>query len=710
MSLFIQQKSLVMFKGDNMKAEDQEVLLHEEEDRNLVQSDEETEAELQEMVEKESHLYEEYTKDRSVIINHFTGSINAPFSAGDGDVRLNEGNESYSAAYRVAKQELEKVLSVYVSFPEEETVLRQLKESHLVILVGDRHIGKYTASLMILNHQKVEQINQLFPLITVEQLSTHSFESHTGYVVDGIVAETLYALNEQTLTFISHRLKQVNSYLVITAIGNTMPNLKEFNVSLSGPSSIHRVLEKHLYIHLDPFEILEAINLLENNRLQTVLGNYISPRMADEIAIKLGKIVRDEMSFEQFEASFFPNVEKELEEWFRHHENLEESTFMLSLALFNGHSYHLITKTAGDLKRILLNNGFESLKPKSVFSYTKPRLLEVVGAEQFTGSILTETGRSPTKCFRLKQEKKAELIYSYVWSCLPLLQSSLITWFKGIVENGNKIESISVAHAISELIIQLPGEFEFLKKELLNNWAKSPQPIQRMTVVQTLSEMAHNKENLPQIARILRRWISSNHPNMQWTACAAYGTHIGLNLSGQALEDLTKLNRIGQKRFYPIVSRVLTTIFTTSYEDTVKSELVLDFLLWWSEKEREKDRPRNHHPLKHFLSLMKTKNESIILNLLEQHTIRREKVGRLFGLGIDDSETSEKTMEVIETLILHSDEYPKLYEPIEKLVIGIMVDSKRGEKKMLQLFTRSTELMESSSGIKIIKNIIEDEV
>lgn len=117
-------------------------------------------------------------------------------------------------AGQVLSADIEKVRSVYVETASYTQAKSILSEKHVLILCGDSNYGKQTTAIHLLAILTAEEIFEINP--TVEDLSSFQCESAQMYVIDTLAPDSAEKLNSYVLNSLSQKLREQQSYLVIT--------------------------------------------------------------------------------------------------------------------------------------------------------------------------------------------------------------------------------------------------------------------------------------------------------------------------------------------------------------------------------------------------------------------------------------------------------------------------------------------------------------
>ena len=335
----------------------------------------------------------------------FTGPVSGPVHTGSGDIYYDETRREGIAVgvERVLGKDLIKIRNVYVTSPTYERAQKALAEKHALVLWGQAHWGKWTTALHLLSALHAEEIFEINPDVKLEKLRSSELESKRGYVIDTLAPDSAEKLNASVLNHLSRRLKKLHSHLVVTVdsrVSLAKEALSDYLVIWSDVPDRAQLLEQHLAWYLTDKDMLaRARELSQADAVQQLLSTHLLPGEIDRLAELLAGVARSELKLEEALARFEARAREQVEVWFETHVDLEERTFMLSLAVFNGANYQAVVEADERLQSLIKPPPAEdeSPVPDSVFGSTRSQRVKKATSHQHQAYQEAEIGRSPVQ-------------------------------------------------------------------------------------------------------------------------------------------------------------------------------------------------------------------------------------------------------------------------------------------------------------------------
>ncbi len=646
--------------------------------------------------------YEEFVRDKTVIINHFKGAINAPFSSG-GDVNVGNNSNNVSSLH-LSKHDISRLKDVFVPHSTFQDGIKQLEKNRLLILFHSDNVGKYTAGVVSLSKLVGNNVHQLYPSISMKELTEKVYRKNAGYIIDTVDKNFLNDFDEYSLKLIKKRLAESESYLIITANSDNFKhsNIKDYLFKCERPTEISLIIEKHLYSgDLSPLQIKKTKELLKREDFQHFVDiNQLNPREIEDICSKLSRVITDEASFESVFQSLEQNLDKKIHDWFAAHDDVNLRTFMIALAVFNGLEYNFISSAAKGL-RIYLD--YNSIVDRP-FQFTKVHLLEELGAVEFEAQINTHFGTSAIRCVRFRNEEDAKAVLRYVWANYPDEHDSILSWIKEF----SKIEEFTMSEILAESLANLcHGEPDFFKiqSEIIQEWAKDDNPFYRFSAVLILMELALYKEYISPISKLVHSWACSRNKCLNWTAAVAYGTNIGINMLPQTVIDLRGLYFSRNSSIRKVCFDSFSSLFKYSCLESETLELIVAFYLWWIDNsENDKELAR---ALTTFISIFQESDATTLLHLYKEKEIIKDGVIPISLMALKKSQTRQHMLVTIEQMFQLIGEEEKASEFIEYFLLCLMLEGDNNVENYI--FNSLNKVMESpyqKQAIPIIKNLL----
>ncbi|MRH41173.1 hypothetical protein GH741_00605 [Aquibacillus halophilus] len=662
---------------------------------------EEDSEKVKEELEEDLKTFKEFSH-KNVIINHFKGSINAPFTS-SGNVSI--GADDFQL-FEVQSEELTRINAVYEADVSYDHMTQLLQQHHALYIHHSQHIGKYTTGLALL-HNLVQNIYQIYPSITTKELIDVSFNQDTGYIIDNFDTGSMNQLDEFSLKIILQKLKETNSYLIITQNTGQISNnsLEHLAVFAQGPRDMIKVVENHIFLQdLLPKQLLKMTEILELDEFKEFLAtSNIRVRDVETVTEKLSAVINGEATFDDVFHSFKQNVQKRIQDWFQHQDDFNLITFKIALAVFNEQSYELVSEAAKHLRSHLIGDGSNSLL--SPFKYNKEKLLAEIQAEEFEAAINTHHGITKTRHIKFKNPDNVEAVLYHVWNNYPDEHQAIFNWIKEVADG----DSLSVNERLAEAVAymcQSEADFYFLRGELIEPWAKSDNLNYRLTAGLILSYLSFYKEHIAQIGKLVHSWAKNKNFNLKWTAAVAYGSPIGINLLHQALLDLKDIYTYNDKRFIRDVTyNSLEFLFQYGNEEDIYFKNLIYLNEWWIEhKKNEFDVLDSLHI---FVSFMESLDSKMITNISKNKELIRCSITKLTEQAIIRGKTRKRMLNVLEKWFRLVDEEPEIKGYIEYFFLVLLVESDLPiEEYLISIFDRVITSSKQKHAIAIAKNIL----
>lgn len=590
------------------------------------------------------------------------------------------GAYSEVVAGHVPGEDLDKIRSVYVKPSLFDRAYQILREKKVLILWGQAHWGKRSTALHLLLCLQVERVLEIRPDVALDEILSFEVGDRQGYLVDTLAPDSAQKLNPSVISRLCQRFREKDSYLVIT-IDSRVPLSKmalSNNLVVWGelPGST-QLLEAHLSWYLaDQDKLAQALELSKTEKVQSLLNTHPLPREVDNLAKLLVDIVHNELELDEALSRFKSGALLQVEEWFENHTELEERTFMISLAVLSGTSYQSVSSADERLQSLV--------KPPSVEGKLPPdtRLVFVARSERIKGARAhlsqgyeeTEFGQSPVEVIELDNPSFQPAVLNYVWNEYDRLREPLIDWLRDLVVQANSPDvRVRVAAAVGELS---KYNFGYIKETILLPWANHQDPRVRASAAFALGIPVWEGEFAPQVLGLLHYWSTlRNNWRLNWTAAAAYGGLVGLRFPDIALRDLCSIAQIKDLRLFAVLNRSVTNLFYAGRAEPEYYFKVLDALIDWTNPPVDKIVALTG--LLIFLNLsLEIKIEAVaeaegwpaLLWLSQEDTGYRERVVLLWRRALNTKSARKPALETLKRLVQITDGDVRLYFPLEQIL------------------------------------------
>ncbi|MCI0558726.1 MAG: hypothetical protein MN733_09540 [Nitrososphaera sp.] len=619
------------------------------------------------------------------------------------------------AAGRVLSDVLIKVRAVYVE-PSQYTLAQQvLTEKHVLVLWGQAHWGKWTTALHMLSTRYNEDVFEIDPNIDLEKIRSSELLAKRGYVIDTLAPDKAEKLDTFVLNSLSRRLETQHSHLVLIVDSRTRlakEALKSYLIIWNDVPDRVQLLEKHLELHLDDTDALgEAHKLSQSETVQQFFDAHLLPRDVDRLAELLAQVTHGKLELEEALTRFESRAKKQVETWFIEHERIEERTFMISLAVFNGASYQTVVEADEQLQALLRPSSAENepavLNP--VFEITRSQRIEDACAHPVKGYEETEFGRSPVELITLNNPTFQPAILHYAWYEYDRLRRLLVEWLRNLGFHSRFDVRARAAAAVGELS---KHDFSYIRGEVLLPWANHQDQRARSSAALALGIPAWEGKLAPQVLGILHHWSSlRNNWRLCWTAAAAYGGLVGLRFPDSALRDLHLIAQAEDSRLFNIISHSLTSLFQAGQLVPDYYLKVIEALVEWTDDQAAKIVALTG--LLIFLDLALEAEVDAepeggtwptLLWLAREDRAYQDRVVILWRRALNAKWARKNALEALRRWLLLVDDDARLYEAAEQIIVTLVNEGNERERKRVRFHLEKWK-KESGSADKILLSL-----
>ena len=629
----------------------------------------------------------------------FAGPVSGPVHTGSGAIHSGTSQREgvVVGVERVLREDLTKIRLVYVASPTYEQARQVLAEKHVLILWGQAHWGKWTTALHLLSALHAEAIFEINPDVNLEDLRSSEIESKRGYVIDTLAPDSAEKLNVFVLNRVSSRLIEQHSHLVVTVDGRvhlSKEALSGYLVASSDVPDRGQLLEKHLAWYLtDADKLARAHELSQTEAVQHLLSTHLLPGEIDRLAELLAGVARGGLKLEEALARFKAHARQQVEAWFEAHTDLEERTFMLSVAVLNGANYQAVVEADERLQSLIKPPSAEGELPVTdlVFGRTRSQWVKTVCAHPVQGYEEAEFGRSPVELIVLDNPTFQPAVLHHAWHEYDRLRRPMLDWLRDMGFHPGFDVRTRAAAAVGELS---KYNFGCIRREVLLPWANNQDSRARAAAALALGIPAWEGEFAPQVLGLLHHWSTlRNNWRLCWTAAATYGGLAGLRFPDTALRDFHTIAQAEDLRLFRVLSRSVANLFEAGRLVSDYYLKVLDALIAWTANPKAKIVTLTG--LLIFLELaLEAKIEAdpegrvwpTLLWLARENEVYQDRVISLCCHALNTKAARRRALEVLRQWLLIVDDDTRLYPAVEQIIIVLATQGTNRERERLRFY------------------------
>jgi hypothetical protein len=604
---------------------------------------------------------------------------------------------SETTANRVLSEDLRKAKSIYVPPPNYEEARCQLEDKNILILWGQNHWGKQTTALHLLSklHNDVYEID---PAIEFDQLRSYEFGDDRGYFFNHISAKE-HQIDIFLINQLSKKLKDRNSHLVIILESRFKLDedaLRSFLIKWSQLPDSEELLRKQLNWHLGDEKLLkEAELLVQEGEIQRILDTRLLPRDVERLSELIAHVVKGNLSLQNALDRFQVHTLDQVEKWFHEHPSVEDRTFMISVAVFNGGSEQTIFSAEEELRQLLSprSKREDADEEQSLFGSMRSDRVKEVYAHPVDGYEETDFGLSPVRLIEFDNPNLQPAVLKLVWEEFERVRPLLLHWLHTMGTHPNFDVRASAAAAVGELC---KYDFGYVKEEVLIRWANNNDPRQRMSAALALGIPIWEKEYAPLVLGLLHHWSTlRNNWRLSWTSAAAFGGLVGLRFPESALRDLFSIAEAADERLLRVLTNSMISLFRAGNLMADYYILVLDSLISWTSKGKNKIiMVTGLFVFLEIASAVRNKAESnsgwwpTVLWLAKENEIYEGKVINLFTGSLNNKISRKYAAEVLHQWLRMADDFDEdlYFDSIYQLFFQMISKGRERERERLLYF------------------------
>lgn len=625
--------------------------------------------------------------------------------AGSEDVGKAEGSHKGAdkgrrRSRRIAERDMRLVQAVHVGPIQYRRAERILRDSHLVVLVGEAQRGKWTSALHLAlsldDEDLVEGVEEILSN-TMQQLCGHAFDERIAYVVDGL--DNAQALRRADVDDLHDRLIAEHSYLVVT-IHADIPlggdALRDYRVDWRELPDLSEALKLHLLEALKakgrahPAAEAEAAERVRDGRVQTALKEVRKPREIVDLAELL--IGRWDEDLDETLDMRTVRVMEEVAQWF-HEADLHQQSLMIALAVLDGSNYGTVAEKAeafyGRIEaEVPLPPG--TVLPTSLTTRERWRSerLQRLRADFVWGYEERPYGRNPVRLVKFRAETYTDRLLRHAWEEHDVLHQPLLDWLHDLACDRRERVREAAGAALGRLAMV---DFDQVIAQAVEPWANDRDFSVREVVARALFQpfIAQDHATETQALQLLEHWSRQGTIPERWTAIAAYGSYIGYVYPHEAIQGL---HQMLDARYWMLRRRLVRSVvdfFGVAVQHRLYQRLVLDALTGWTARE-------NHPHVRTtavlaFLSLtnlpgswLEFADGPALLWLVREDEACRESTARLWLRALDERKTRRPALAELRRWFTASERQQVLQPPLQVLIERMAAEASEDEADRLR--------------------------
>jgi hypothetical protein len=455
------------------------------------------------------------------------------------------------------KDEVRRVVTVFVPPDGYDQAFARLRDDGLIILQGAAGSGKRAGAIRLLAEVRAggqSPIRRLPADIDLRRWLKSNQQGEGFYLIDGFLGARAGEMPAHVWGELADALHNGRSYLVICASPSVPFTADLYIQAWPPPRDGAAVLRSHLrYAEMDESLAAnpEVIKLLERQLPQATI--YLMARRLKEVddgRISLADALR----------GLARNDETTAAEWFAGAANDDERALWLALAVFNGGRFRLAQDAArllaGKIRAEFGPPGGDASSPdapppadkQSWFqvNYWRKRADVELRLEDDGGRLLL-----PTEVVRLGNPALPEGILRLLWHHRPDFRPVLLDW---LAELGLSDQSETRVRAATTVALLASFEYETVYRQVFLRWVNANSAAARQSLAFALGTLTRTGQHVNATFVLLRNWAESREIPGVWAAARAYGV-VGLAHPRAAMDGwlgiLARYNYLEHYRISP---------------------------------------------------------------------------------------------------------------------------------------------------------------
>jgi hypothetical protein len=193
---------------------------------------------------------------------------------------------------------------------------------------------------------------------------------------------------------------------------------------------------------------------------------------------------------------------------------------------------------------------------------------------EYAGATAHRPGRAGSgRIVRLNRTNAPAVTISVLWEDHPTIREPLMNWLRWLGDDGTPTVQLKAAHAVGKLATL---DFATIRKGFLAPWTESGRFADHRLAALALEAAAQDPRMVSRVHDHLRRLASSNRYGARAVAIQAYGSSIGVNAIGEALQALRRISTRPTIRLNQDAARSIAYL----YEEATAPAIVRELASW----------------------------------------------------------------------------------------------------------------------------------
>ncbi len=491
----------------------------------------------------EKDFNEDALGQTATVINNFFAEVNAQKAA----FGIASGSTVRSVSGQLDRKDVQRALRHFVRPVGYHGALAVLRDRHVVVLVGDEGIGKWTSGVALLAEVRLslEKVVVLSPGMDLDNLLAVSFKKDRVYLIhDWIEGKDETSVRRFGFDTLSTRLARAGAHLVITLNrAETRRELEAFEVGWEPP---------------DPLEVLGARlgqDRLshEGTRIPEDVATLRSPRQVVELAEQM---LGGTQSPEEIMADLCGGT---VTQWFDREPKRSEVLVVAALAFAYGLPERVferlvvrLTAIADEVERQGAERERRSIEenlPQSRRLWNDGHTLIRVSADD----------GEPRLVFRSPHHREQVILRLYRDYGYRVLEP-LRRWIRELAEDQPEVQ-VQAAAGLALLARKRPEE---VRESFLAPWAGGLAQ-ERLAAANTLSMMCTDDSTAAIAFTTALSWVANAGQPQAMTAALAFAGGLSIRYPAETVDWLWYLSQRGV-RVSNVAQRALTLMFQAAAE------------------------------------------------------------------------------------------------------------------------------------------------
>lgn len=640
----------------------------------------------------------------------------------------------------ISKYQLSFIESVFVKPENYPDILDKLNKRNVLLLYGEKGIGKFTASIKLLYESGKRE---LFVLQATEVdynfIKGLDFKNNTGYILNYLNPNPLESLNINALQELESTLEVKKSQIVIILDKRVFAKLNSFfyDLAIEMSSRICKadIIRNHLYYYVKN-TVARNSGEIDNEigRIDEILDNSTARKIIESLDLERGieisniiiSGILDKLSDSQIigniEASMAVRIENFLEDF----NDVQEKLFAIALAFFESANYAAVIKAFGGfIKKIydlLPEKNKKDIDENKYAGIAKSKRLSALNATLFPGKDLGVHPPEAVECIKFNNPRYAELIIEHVWREYDFWHERLLEWlFEFDFEYDYYIQD-RITYVLG---IISKYDFEMVNSFIIEYWVKSSSQKDKISAAKALNYCSEHEQNQLKVYKLLNVW-ASGYKNQNYHAIVLYA-YAGAECSrfiDLALIDIgTITNTLAEYDNFVLenaLSDCMSRLFRYNQDNPLVCGKIIDFffeLLKIDEYLRFFSKSLFIYIFERSLFTFNNKPYPCLLLIFAKYPELRSRIADIWIKSLSSNHTRKQAMDALRSLIKFSDSHKYLYNSVENFIVNLIKESSLYQVKALidfleEISKHKPESSYTSSGVlkKLAELMIDNKI